>query len=130
MEITVSQAEGPKPITIMQVRGNIDSSSFEVFQKRAEELIHGGVHDLIIDLEHVPHMSSAGLRALNQIYNQLRGEKEDQQSVSKGVTSGAYKAPHLKLLAPSSRVAQTLKMSGFDMFLEIHPNLKSALASF
>ncbi len=130
MEITISQAEAAKPIAIMHVNGNIDSASYELFQTRAEELIDGGTHDLVIDLERVPYISSAGLRALNHIYNRLRDEKEDPHTVSKGVASGAYKAPHLKLLAPNRRVAETLKMSGFDMFLEIYPDLKSALASF
>lgn len=130
MEITISQAEAAKPVTIMHVNGNIDSASFEEFQARAEELIDGGTRDLLIDLQHVPYISSAGLRALNHIYNRLRDEKEDPDTVSKGVASGTYKAPHLKLLAANRRVAETLKMSGFDMFLEIYPDLKSALASF
>jgi anti-anti-sigma factor len=130
MEITVSQAEGHKPITVLHVQGNIDSTSYEQFESRAEEAINGGTHDLLIDLQRVPYMSSAGLRALNQIYNRLRTENEDKDSVSKGVSAGTYKSPHLKLLAPSHRVMETLKMSGFDMFLEIHSDLESALDSF
>jgi hypothetical protein len=34
------------------------------------------------------------------------------------------------LLKPSKSVAEVLRMSGYDMFLEIHQDLKKAIASF
>jgi anti-anti-sigma factor len=130
MEITISQTEGQKPITVMHVHGNVDSTSYEAFQARALESIENGARNLVIDLSEVPFMSSAGLRALNQIYNTLRDENATRSEVSAGVTKGTYKSPHLKLAAPTKRVMEMLKMSGFDMFLEIHPDLQSALDSF
>lgn len=130
MEITISQAENPKPVTVMHVNGNIDSTSFEQFQQSAADLIRNGTRDLVIDLAHVPYMSSAGLRVLNVIYNSLRDENATRSDVSAGVAKGTYKSPHLKLAGPSHRVLETLKMSGFDMFLEIHPNVAHAVASF
>jgi anti-anti-sigma factor len=130
MELTVSQEQGRVPVTVIHVKGNIDSTSYQAFQRRAEELIAEGNANLLVDLREVPYMSSAGLRALNQIYNLLREKGEDTQAVTKGVTAGTYKSPHFKLLAPSSRVKETLKMSGFDMFLDIKPNLQEAVASF
>jgi anti-anti-sigma factor len=130
MELTVSQEAGRVPVTVVHVKGNIDSTSYKEFQTRAEQLVDDGAADLLIDLHDVPYVSSAGLRALNQIYNRLRQETEDTAAVSKGVTAGTYKSPHLKLLAPSKRVLETLKMSGFDMFLEVHSQLREAVASF
>jgi anti-anti-sigma factor len=130
MELTVTQEQGRVPVAVMHVKGNIDSTSYQEFQTRAEQLISDGAKNLLVDLRQVPYMSSAGLRALNQIYNKLREGSEDKASVTKGVTAGTYKSPHLKLLSPSSRVLETLKMSGFDMFLEIHSNPANAVASF
>ena len=129
MEITVSQEQGRVPVTVVHVRGNIDSTSYEQFQTRVNGLIQHGSTDMLLDLHDVPYMSSAGLRVLNLIYNQLNRE-QDPSTVSKGVSAGTYKAAHFKLLAPSARVKETLKMSGFDMFLDIHSNLKDALAAF
>lgn len=130
MEITISQTDSPKPIAVMHVKGNVDSTTFEQFQQSASDLVTNGTRDLVIDLEQVPYMSSAGLRVLNVVYNSLRDENVSRSSISAGVASGTYKSPHLKLAAPSRRVLQALKMSGFDMFLEIHPNAASAVASF
>lgn len=129
MEITVSQELGRVPVTVVHAHGNIDSTSYEHFQTRVEGLIKHGSSDVLLDLREVPYISSAGLRALNQIYNQLNKE-QDPNAVSKGVSAGTYKAAHLKLLAPSHRVHETLKMSGFDMFLDIFPNMHDALAAF
>jgi anti-anti-sigma factor len=130
MQITVSQEMGRVPVTIMHVAGNIDSTSYEQFQAQALGLIHNGSHNLLLDLHDVPFISSAGLRAINQIYNALRERSESQELVSKGVTAGTYKSPHLKLLSPNRRVMEVLRMSGFDMFLDIQSNLHDAVASF
>ncbi len=128
MEITVSQEQGRVPVTVVHVKGNLDSTSYEQFQMRVESLIKHGSSNILLDLHDVPYMSSAGLRSLNQLYNQLKDE--DKSTVSKGVSAGTYKAAHLKLLSPTKRVQETLKMSGFDMFLESYSNLKDALAAF
>jgi anti-anti-sigma factor len=130
MDLSVTQEQGRVPVTVIHVKGNIDSTSYQAFQARAEELIAAGNTNLLIDLRQVPYMSSAGLRALNQLYNKLREKDEDKSTVTKGVTAGTYKSPHLKLLAPTKRVNETLKMSGFDMFLDIKPDLADAVASF
>lgn len=130
MEITMSQVEGNPPVTVIHLHGNVDSTTYEAFQQTALDAIQNGTRNLVIDLEHTPYLSSAGLRALNQIYNSLRDENDTRSQVTAGLAQGSYKSQHLKLAAPTKRVMETLKMSGFDMFLEIHPNLEDALNSF
>lgn len=130
MDVTVTQEQGRVPVTVVHLRGNVDSSTSQDLLDQVMAQIQNGAQNVLLDLQHVAYMSSAGLRALNQIYNALRERAESPEAVSKGVTAGTYKSPHLKLLAPSARVLETLKMSGFDMFLDIYPNAKSALAAF
>lgn len=131
MEITVSQPEAHVPVTVVHLSGNLDSASYEQLQTRANGLINAGTRNLLLDLSGVPYMSSAGLRALNSIYKQLREDSaESNQAVAKGLSAGTYKSRHLKLLNPTRRVLETLKMSGMDMVLDIHHSLKDALASF
>ena len=129
MELSSSQAEARVPVTILRPKGNIDSHSYEEFYKYATELIDKGAANLLIDLHDVPYMSSAGLRALNMLYTKLN-PPGGGDNVTKGVAAGTYKSPHLKLVSPSSKVLETLKMSGFDMFLDIRSNTKDALAAF
>jgi hypothetical protein len=50
--------------------------------------------------------------------------------MKKGLMDGTFKSPHFKLLNPSPAALETMRVMGFDMFLEIHRNLKDAVASF
>jgi hypothetical protein len=62
----------------------------------------------------------------------LRAETSDAENdaMRQGMRDGSYKSPNLKLLNPSPKVLQVLSMAGFDMFLEVHRDLKKAVASF
>jgi len=134
MEVKVSTENGRVPITVMHVDGNIDSSTYEAFQAKADELIKGGSRYFLIDLSHAPYISSAGLRALHSIYNKLRALNPDphlsDEDVRKGISAGTYKSPHLKLLNLSKEALTSFKMGGFDMYIETFDDMKSAIASF
>ena len=134
MDIQVSTENGRVPITVMHVDGNIDASSYEGFQAKAEELIKGGARHILIDLSHSPFVSSAGLRALHQIFNELRTKDSDnrlsEQEVRRGISAGTYKSPNLKLLSLSKETKTAFELSGFDMFIETFDDKQAALASF
>jgi anti-anti-sigma factor len=134
MEIKVSTEQGRVPVTLMHVDGNIDSSSYEAFQKKAEESIKGGSRHILVDLAHVKFVSSAGLRALHNLFNELRALDPDlnltDEEVKHGIGAGTYKSPHLKLLNLSPETRTAFEMAGFDMFIETYSDLKTAVASF
>lgn len=134
MNIKVSVENGSVPVTVMHIDGNIDASSYEAFEKQADELIAGGARHILVDLSHTPFVSSAGLRALHHIFNNLRSHDTSsnltEEEVRRGISSGTYKSPHLKLLSPSKETQKTFELSGFDMFIETFNDRESALASF
>ena len=134
MDIKVSVENGSVPVTVMHVDGNIDASSYEAFQKKADELIAGGARHILIDLEHAPFVSSSGLRALHHIFNHLRSSDPDakmtEEEVRRGISAGTYKSPHLKLTNLSKESRVSLELSGFDMFIDIFDDREAALASF
>jgi len=135
MDIQVStEKNGRVPVTVMHVDGNIDANSYDQFQSRAEELIAGGAQHLLIDLSHSPFVSSAGLRALHQIFNKLRARDTNnalsEEEVRRGISAGTYKSPHLKLLNLSKETKTAFELSGFDMFIETFDDRQAALASF
>jgi anti-anti-sigma factor len=134
MEIKTFTEKGQVLVTVMHVDGNIDSSSYEAFQSKADELIKGGAHYILVDLTHAPYVSSAGMRALQYIYEKLRALHPDSdvsdEEVKKGVRAGTYKSPRLKLLNPSKEAANTFEMSGFDMYIESFTDKATAIASF
>jgi len=134
MEIKTFTEKGQVLVTVMHVDGNIDSSTYNIFQAKADELIDNGAHYILVDLEHTPYVSSAGMRALQHIYEKLRALHPDSdvsdEEVKKGVSAGTYKSPRLKLLNPSKEAAKTFEMSGFDMYIESFTDKATAIASF
>ena len=134
MDIQVFKENGRVPVTVMHVDGNIDAQTYEQFQAKADELIDQGTQYLLIDLSHSPFMSSAGLRALHQIFNSLRAHDTDnpisEQDVRRGISAGTYKSPHLKLLNLSKETRTAFELSGFDMFIQTFNNKEDAIASF
>ena len=132
MEITVTTEKARVPVTVLHVSGNLDSSSYEAFRAKADEVIQQGARYVLVDLTNAPYVSSAGLRALNSIFVRLRELTPDvnEEDMRKGINAGWYKSPHLKLLNPSKATMVALESSGFSLFLESFTELKTALASY
>ena len=132
LNITVSEEQGQVPVTVFHVAGDIDGSSYETLRTEAASAYEAGMRYLLLDLAKVKYMSSAGLRALHNIFDMLNADisAEEQKKVARGILDGSYKSPYLKLLNPSRDVQRTLSTAGFDMFLEIHNNAKAAIKSY
>lgn len=134
MEIKVSTENGRVPVTVMHVDGNIDSSTYEQFQSTAKKLIDEGARYILVDLSHAPFVSSAGLRALHMLFNELRSRNPEanlsDEQIRRGISAGTYKSPHLKLLNLSPETKTAFETSGFDMYIDTFTNRNAALASF
>ena len=134
MDIKVFTENGRVPVTVMHVDGNIDSATYEEFKAKADELIKGGARHILVDLAHAPFVSSAGLRALHSLFNELRTfspeTKLSDEDVKKGISAGTYKSPHLKLLNLSKETQTAFTLSGFDIFIETFTDRKTAIDSF
>jgi anti-anti-sigma factor len=134
MEIKVSTESGRVPVTVIHVDGNIDSSTYEQFQSSARKLIDEGARYILVDLSHAPFVSSAGLRALHTLFNELRSRNPDanlnDEQIKRGISAGTYKSPHLKLLNLSPETKTAFETSGFDMFIDTFTDRKAAIASF
>jgi len=134
MDIKVFTENGRVPVTVMHVDGNIDSATYEEFKAKADDLIKGGARHILVDLAHAPFVSSAGLRALHSLFNELRTlnpeTKLSDEDVKKGISAGTYKSPHLKLLNLSKETQTAFTLSGFDMFIETFTDRKTAIDSF
>lgn len=133
MEIKASIVTGRVPVTVAHVEGNMDASAAEVFQANVLSLIEAGTRHILLDMKKVPYISSAGLRALHQIFNKLRDVNEDSvtdEEMRKGIIEGSYKSPHLKLLNLSENASVPFKAAGFDMYLETFTDRQAAINSF
>ena len=132
MEIRVSTEQGRVPVTVLHLTGDVDVHSYEQLQAAAEQAQTDGARYVLLDLTGVGYISSAGIRAINHIFYLLRVDApaESDAVIRAGVEAGTFKSAHLKLLNPNKRVAEALKITGVDMFLDFHHDLATAVASF
>ena len=132
MDVKISHDQGSVPVTVFSVDGDIDSSNHEELERMVFQEIDAGTRYVLFDLSEVPFMSSAGFRTFMKVFKRLRALSEgvSEDDLHKGINSGTYKSPNLKLYKPNKLVTGTMKIAGFDMFLEVHEDMPTAIASF
>ena len=101
------------PVTVLAVKGAIDSNTFREVADKAETLVNQGYDKLVLDLHAVDYISSAGLVALQTIVG--RAASHGGKAVLCGVTS---------------RVGRVLQVSGFADKISIYPDVAAATSSF
>lgn len=132
MDITAMQQAGRVPVTVFHIKGDLDSSTYQQAQAQIEQAIHAGSRDIVLNLAEVGYLSSAGIRMLSNLFYLLRGSlpQESDPAMKRGIQDGTFKSPHLKLVSPTPRVTEVLKISGLDMVIEMYRNVPEAVASF
>ena len=136
MNISVSQAQGNVPVTVIKLDGQLDGQNFQELIAKAQELHSAGGRDFLLDLSDLTYISSAGLVALHSIALLARGEEiPDMEGGwaayrSMGRSSEAGLQKHVKLLNPRSEIIGVLDMVGFSNVFEIFTDREEAVKSF
>ena len=136
MNISVSQAQGKVPVSVIKLDGQLDGQNFQELISKAQELFRAGERDFLLDLSDLAYISSAGLVALHSVALLTRGEElpdmEGGWSAyrSMGRSSEAGIQKHVKLLNPRSEIMGVLDMVGFSHVFEIFTDREEALNSF
>ena len=129
MEVISWHETGHVPVTILQLKGDLTAE--EPLESQARLAFQDGARNIILDLSHVPYISSSGLRAIHIIYMMLReADPQDSAMAAQGIARGTYKAPHLKLVNPTRNGLRALTTAGYDMFLDILDDIPTAVAQF
>jgi anti-anti-sigma regulatory factor len=136
MNISVSQAQGSVPVTVLQLDGQLDGQNYQDLIAKAQELYNSGSRDFLLDLSNLTYISSAGLVALHSVALLTRGEElpdteggwSAYRSMGRSAEAGVQK--HVKLLNPRSEVMNVLDMVGFGNVFEVYTNLNEAVNSF
>ncbi len=102
-----------KHVDVVKVAGRVDSSSAPDLEKNLQQLWESGRKELVLDLENVDYLSSAGLRVM---VSTLKAVKRN--------------GGNLKLAAPSARVSEVLQLAGLSAIFEIYPTQVDAVGSF
>jgi anti-anti-sigma factor len=132
LEITSTTQNARVPVTIINVKGAIDSSNYQEFQTETEKVINAGAHHLLFNMQDVSYMSSAGLRVIHALFNKLREIHKDvnDEELRKKMSSGAYKSPYIKVANMSEALKELFEISGFETYIEAYDDISSAINSF
>ena len=96
--ISVSHQSKPVAVTSLHLGGRLDVASEARLCEQAEQLHTGGTRYILLDLEKVAYISSAGLRAIHILYK-LFTPAEEMKALQLG--GDVYKTPYFKLVCPS-----------------------------
>ncbi len=100
-QITSEQRQADVPVTIFHVAGWLDAQSEGNLLEEARLAYDGGARYLLIDMHELDTLTSAGMRALQKVY-QMYTPKEDH-----------FKVAHLKLCNAPAQIYNVLGITGF-----------------
>jgi len=135
MEITVTQEKGKVPVSVVHIKGELDTSSYHELVNTAQALYSAGARSLLLDLTDLEFISSAGIASLHIVTKMFRGEKADPEDVwdtFKELDRDRERRlqKHIKLFNPSPEVDYILDILGFKQVFEIYTDLEEAIDSF
>lgn len=136
MNISITQKQGNKAVTIIHLDGKLDSSSFQNLIDEAKRIFDGGGRYLILDMSKLTYISSAGIVSLHSIIKLFRGEALPSTEAgwktirSMGEERSVDVQEQVKLLNVPPEVLNVLDVVGFSSFFRMYTDLDQAIVSF
>jgi ABC-type transporter Mla MlaB component len=126
-KLTLSKTAGR--VVVFHLGGKLDGQTNQALLDAARAEHEAGVRFLLIDLEQLEMITSAGLGALHNIYKLFTpaGEIEAWDRDKHGEP---YKSNYFKLAAAPPGVYYVLNIAGFLNNIPIYPDVAAALAAF
>ncbi len=125
--LTISKTEGP--VVILHLAGRLDALTQQKLLDIARSEQASGTRFLLMDLQGLEMITSAGLAALHNIYK-LYTPQQEVESWEKEKHGELYKSLYFKLAGASANVYYVLNIAGFLHNIPIYPSLDEALMSF
>jgi anti-anti-sigma regulatory factor len=128
LEIRVSAVEGTTPVTILHLGGHLHGDTEQLLVDHARQALEEGCKYLLLDLSNVNVLTSAGLRAIHNIFNLYTPEGD--KTVIRQHGEEPYKSPYFKLVCPNPNIYYVLNIAGFLQNILIFNDMDEALSSF
>ena len=128
LNITASQIQGEVPVTILHLSGHLHGNTEPELLDRARQAQEDGAKHLLLDLAGLEVLTSAGLRAIHNIFNLFTPQTD--RAVIKQHGEEPYKSPYFKLVCPNPDVYYVLNIAGFLQNILIYNNVEDATSSF
>ena len=128
LAITTSQVLGEVSVTILHLSGHLHGNTESQLLDRTRQAHEDGAKYLLLDLSEVDVLTSAGLRAIHNIFNLFTPQSDVDIIHQHG--EEPYKSPYFKLVCPNPHIYYILNITGFLQNLLIYNNMDEAVNSF
>lgn len=118
LKITPEQMQADVPVTVLHIGGWLDAQSEPQFLEAARIAYDDGARYLLIDMHDLDTLTSAGMRAIQKVY-QMFTPKDEQ-----------FKVAHVKLCNAPPQIYNVLGITGFLQNIPMYESLETALESF
>lgn len=118
LKISSEEMQADVPVTVFHLRGWLDAQSEGQLLEAARAEYDGGARYLLIDMSELDTLTSAGMRALQKVY-QIFTPKNDQLKVA-----------HLKLSSAPPQIYNVLGITGFLQNIPMYESTEAALETF
>lgn len=125
--LKITKTEGR--VQTFHLIGRLDSQTQNALWEAANQSYESGVRLLLVDLEGLEMITSAGLGALHNIYK-LFTPREEIEAWESEKHGEPYKSAYFKLAGAPSNIYYVLNIAGFLNNIPIYPNLAQAMDSF
>lgn len=118
LKIVTEQKQVRVPVIVFHVAGWLDAQSEPQLLEAARLAYDEGARYLLIDMRDLDTLTSAGMRALQKVF-QMYTSNEEQ-----------IKGAHLKLCNAPPQIYNVLGLTGFLKNIPMYESLESALETF
>jgi ABC-type transporter Mla MlaB component len=125
--LAISRTQGR--VVILHLTGRLDVLTQQKLVDGARSEHDSGTRFLLVDLQGVEMITSAGLAALHTIYKMFTPQ-EELNTWEREKHGEPYKSLYFKLAGASANVYYVLNISGFLHNIPIYPSMEEALRSF
>jgi anti-anti-sigma factor len=128
LTITTSQIQGDVTATILHLHGHLHGPTEQELLDSARQIFEDGTKHLLLDMSELEVLSSAGLRAIQNIFKLFT--PQDDVDVMRKHGDEPYKSPYFKIVCAKPEIYYILNITGFLQNILIYNNLIDATDSF
>ncbi len=128
LTVTTSLTQGDVSVTILHLKGHLHGPTEHELLDHARQVNEDGARHLLLDMSELEVLSSAGLRAIQNIFKLFTPQSDAEVMRERG--GEPYKSPYLKLVCPNPQIYYILSITGFLQNIPLFNNLEDAVNSF
>ena len=128
LTITTSHIQGDVSVAVFHLSGHLHGPTEKKLLDRARQSYEDGTRHLLLDMSELEVLSSAGLRAIQNIFKLFTPQNDVE--LMRRRDGEPYKSPYFKMVCAKPEIYYILNITGFLQNILIYNELEEAANSF